>query len=55
MCTKLQLENLRRRDHLADLEINGNIILRKDVRVWTGFIWLRMWSSGGHCNKTSVP
>jgi len=38
------LENLMGRDHLEDLGADGNIILK--LWVWTGFIWLRMGTSG---------
>jgi hypothetical protein len=45
-------KNLKRRDQLEDLGAQGRIISelilgKDDVRVWTGFIWLRMGTSGG--------
>jgi len=45
--------NLRERDHLGDPGVDGSIILiwifRKwDVEVWTGSIWLRIKTGGGH-------
>jgi hypothetical protein len=45
--------NLRERDRLENPGVDGRIILiwlcRKwDVGVWTGSIWLRMGTVGGH-------
>ena len=45
--------NVRERDHLEDLGVDGKIILRWifrkwDVEVWTGLIWLRIGTGGGH-------
>jgi hypothetical protein len=45
--------NLRERDHLKDTGIDRRIILtwafRKwDVGPWTGSIWLRTGTGGGH-------
>jgi len=45
--------NLRERNHLGDPVIDGRIILRWtfrkwDVVVWTGSIWLRIVTGGGH-------
>ena len=45
--------NLRERDHLEDPGIDGRIILRPifrkwDGRIWTGLIWLRIGTGGGH-------
>jgi hypothetical protein len=45
--------NLRERDNLGDIDINGRIILRwifrgLDVIVWTGWMWLRTGTGGGH-------
>ena len=41
------------RDHLEDLDLDGRIILRRifmkwNVQVWTGLIWLRIGTAGGH-------
>jgi len=47
------VRNLRERNHLGDPVIDGRIILRWtfrkwDVVVWTGSIWLRIVTGGGH-------
>jgi hypothetical protein len=54
--------NLRERDHVEDPDVDGRIILKwtlrkLDVGVWTGLIWLRIWTGDGTCecgNETSV-
>jgi len=51
--TGLWMENLRDRDHLEDLGVDGRIILRWilrkwDVGVWIGSSWLRIGTGGGH-------
>jgi hypothetical protein len=51
--TGIWLENLRERDHLGDPGTDGSIILRWffrkwDVRVWTGWSWLRIGTDVGH-------
>jgi len=45
--------NRRERDHLEDPVVDGRIILRwislkLDVRTWTGSMWLRVGTGGGH-------
>jgi hypothetical protein len=45
--------NLRERDHLEDPDIDRKIILRLIFRkwvvgAWTGSIWLRKGTGGGH-------
>ena len=53
VCTGFWSGNVRERDHLEDPGIDGRIILRWiitkwDVGVWTGLIWLRIGTGGGH-------
>jgi len=45
--------NLRERDHLEYPDVDGRRILGMifrnwDVKIWTGLIWLRIGTSGGH-------
>jgi len=49
---KFWLKNLKGRDHSEDLDVDRKIILEwileiYVVRVWIGFIWLRIVTSGG--------
>jgi len=51
MNTKFWSENLKGSDHSEDLGVDRRIILEYILRkygrkVWTGFIWLRKWTSG---------
>jgi len=52
-CTGFWWGNLREGGHLENPGVDGRIILglifRKwDVRLWTGLIWLRIETGGGH-------
>jgi len=50
---RVLMGNLRQRAHLEDAGMDGKIILRSIFRkwdgvAWTGFIWLRIGTDGGH-------
>jgi hypothetical protein len=52
VCTGFWWENVRERDHLKDLVVNGWIILKwifKKLygKAWTGMIWLRIGKGRG--------
>jgi hypothetical protein len=45
--------NLSESDNLGDPDVDGRITLRRifrkwDLGLWTGLIWLRIGSGGGH-------
>jgi hypothetical protein len=51
--TEFWYGNLRERDHLGDPGVDGRIILKwalktLDEEAWTGLIWLRIGTGGGH-------
>jgi hypothetical protein len=44
VCTKVEVENLKGRNHLGDLVVDGRIILKWIIKkwgmkIWTRFIW----------------
>ena len=50
---KVLVGRLSGRNHLEDLGVNRRIILKwifrkGDREPWTGLIWLRTWTGGGH-------
>jgi hypothetical protein len=52
MYIKFWSENLKRRDHPENLDVDGRLILerisgRQGEKVWTGFFWLRTGTRGG--------
>jgi len=52
-CIQGFVGSLRERDHLEGPGVDGRIILRWifrkwDVRAWTGSMWLRIGTGGGH-------
>jgi hypothetical protein len=52
MRTKFQWENPRRRENFGDLGVDGREGIKMDLKecgvtMWTGFIWLRIGTSGG--------
>jgi hypothetical protein len=51
MLIRLWSENLNGRDHSDDLDIEGSVILEQVLgkqggKLWTGYVWLRVGSSG---------
>ena len=53
MYTAFWWGNLRERNHLEDPGVDGRVILRCIFReggreAWTGLIWLRIGTGGGH-------
>jgi hypothetical protein len=45
--TKFWSEKLKGRGNLGELRVHEIITKKQDVRMWTGFIWLRIGTSGG--------
>jgi hypothetical protein len=55
-CKRFWWGNLRQRDHLEDLGVDGRIILRWIFRKWDGGAWkvvicLRIWTVAGTCKR----
>jgi hypothetical protein len=53
-------ENVKGRDRLGDLGVDGSVILKlvlekKDVIMWTGSFWLWMWTNGASREHTNGP
>jgi hypothetical protein len=51
--TRFRRGNVKERDHLGDLGVVGNMMLRWIFRKWvvrtrTGLSWLRIEAGGGH-------
>jgi hypothetical protein len=59
-CTGFWLENLRGRDRFGDLGVDGRILLKRilkklGMKMWIGFVRLRMSSIGGFCAYCNKP
>jgi len=53
MYTEFWFGNMKESDHLQDPGVDGRLILRRifrkwDVGAWTGSMWLRIGTGGGH-------
>jgi hypothetical protein len=51
-CTQDWSENLKGRDHVEDVRLNGNIIFewilgKLSGKLWSGCIWLRIGTNSG--------
>jgi hypothetical protein len=56
MHTGFSYETMKERNHLEGLGTDGSIIFKQILkkqgqRAWDGFIWLRLGTSGGPCEK----
>ena len=53
MHTEVCWGNIRKRDHLEDLGVDGKMIFKWifnnwDEQTWNGLVWLRIGIRGGH-------
>jgi len=53
VCTKVEVENLKGRNHLGDLQVEAKIILKTN-RMLTGFMWFRIVNSSGFFFDTLI-
>jgi hypothetical protein len=54
------LENLKGKDYLEDMSLDGKIILewilgKQGGRMWTGCIWIRIGINRGSCEHGNEP
>jgi hypothetical protein len=50
MHVELWWESQKERDNCEDIDLDGRIMLKWILErwvVWTGLIWLRIWTNGG--------
>jgi hypothetical protein len=47
-CIQVFVKNLKGREDLEDLSIEGKLTKKQGMKMWIVFMWLRIGSSGGH-------
>jgi hypothetical protein len=57
---KFLVQNLKERNHLEDLGVDGSMTLKytlnkQDARFWTSFIWLRIGTNCGLFSHGNAP